>query len=343
MGSNDVTIIGTGLGGLAVAIRLAEEGYRVTCYGDDRPGASMSNFGQLHSGAVYAPVLPEVAAACWEYRSRWFGLLDVDDACHGIGLFGTEERADRYLDTWRQLRIPALPLTPRQVANVLGDIQPSVAAAFALPDLTVDTAALRARLVAQALVLGVHIQMPAECRVDLDAAHVIVEVDGSVAAPDLIVMCAGDRTPSLLDNAGLEHQLSVSYLPYGFVPGQHELPLTYWLDDDLLALSPASGGVNVALPGRSPLAEGGNAERAHLANSAGRHWPALATEDLVLRRGVVAELRGSGPDPTAQVIDLKTINAGWGRADNLIICVPGKWTTAWKAADQVLAALHARH
>lgn len=343
MNSNDVTVIGAGLGGLAIAVRLAEEGRRITCYGDGRGGASLANFGQLHSGAVYAPVLPEVAAACWEYRSRWFGLLDeVDDTLHGIGLFATVERADRYLDAWRQLRVPVLPLTPRQVTAALGHIRPTVAAAFALPDITVNTTALRARLVAQAMLLGVQVQTPAECSVSLDGSRAVVEVDGAAVKSDIVVLCTGASTPPLLDRAGIKHQLTVSFLPYGYVPGQHGLPLAYWLDDDLLALSPTSRGANVALPGRSMLAESSNAERRHLANSVARHWPALKAGELVLRRGPVAELRGGGPDPTAQVIDLRAQQEGWGQAENVIVCLPGKWTTAWKAADQVAAALNAR-
>lgn len=335
-----VIITGAGFGGLAVAVRLAEEGYRVTCYDDGRRGASLVNFGQLHSGAVYAPVLPEVAAACWEHRSRWFGLLDdVDDALHAIGLFGTEERAERYLAAWRQLGIPVLPLESRQVTALLGTVQPSVAAAFALPDITVDTAALRSRLIAQASMLGVRIQAPAMCAIRLDGSGVVADVGGRAMTSDHIVVCAGASTPYVLDHARIEHRLAISYLPYGYVPGDCGLPLTYWLDEDLLALGPAVGGVKVALPGRSLMAESSNAERKHLANSVSRHWPTLASDDLVLRRGAVAELHGDRPDPTAQVIDLRGQHDGWSRVNNLVVCLPGKWTTAWKAADDVAATL----
>jgi glycine/D-amino acid oxidase-like deaminating enzyme len=341
MNSNDITVIGAGLGGLAVAVRLAEEGRRVTCYGDGRDGASLANFGQLHSGAVYAPVLPEVAAACWKYRSRWFGLLaEVDDARHGIGLFATTERADCYLDAWRQLHVPVMPLTSHQVTTALGEIRPTVVAAFALPDITVNTTALRARLIAQAMLLGIRVQVPAECSVTVEDARAVVEVDGVAVMSNVVVLCTGASTPSMLDSAGIKHQLAVSFLSYGYVPGQHGLPLTYWLDDDLLALSPTSNGVNIALPGRSPLAKSSNAERRHLANSIIRHWPTLKAEELVPRRGIVAELCGDGPDPTAQVIDLRAQRDGWGRADNVIVCLPGKWTTAWNAADQVVAILN---
>lgn len=340
MSSSNVTVIGAGLGGLTVAVRLAEEGHHVTCYDDGRPGASLANFGQLHSGAVYAPVLPEVAAACWEYRSRWLGLLDdTDDAPHGIGLFGSEEHADRYFDAWRQLRIPVLPLTTRQATALLGAVQPSVAAAFALPDITVDTASVRTRLTAQAAMLGVRIHTPAMCMVRFDGSRAFVEVGGRSTSSDLVVLCAGAKTPSVLDQARIEHTLAISYLPYGYVPGEYHLPLTYWLDQDLLALSPTAGGVNVALPGRSRMAEGSNAERRHLANSVARHWPALAADSLTLRRGTVAERHGNGPDPTAQVIDLRMRHTNWSHVDNLVICLPGKWTTAWKAADQVAAVL----
>lgn len=327
-----------------MAVRLAEEGCRVTCYDDGRPGASLANFGQLHSGAVYAPVLPEVAAACWEYRSRWFGLLDdIDDSLRGIGLFGTEKHADRYLDAWRQLRIPVLPLSMRQATAILRTVKPGIAAAFALPDITVDTAALRTRLLAQAAILGVRIQTPTRCTIRLVDSLVVAEADGRVTASDFVVVCTGANTPSLLHHARIEHKLSVSYLRYGYVPGKYRMPLTYWLDGDLLALSPAAEGVNVALPGRSSMAEGSNGEREQLATSVMCHWPELASDELVLRRGAVAELRGDSPDPTVQVIDLRARRAGWSHADNLVVCLPGKWTTAWKAADDVAATLGVRN
>ena len=70
-----------------------------------------------------------------------------------------------------------------------------------------------------------------------------------------------------------------------------------------------------------------------------RHWPSLTGAHLTLRRGSVAEPRGDRADPSAQVIDMRDPAAAWDRADNLIVCLPGKWTTAWKSADQVLKAV----
>jgi hypothetical protein len=48
------------------------------------------------------------------------------------------------------------------------------------------------------------------------------------------------------------------------------------------------------------------------------------------------------PDPSALVVDLNNSPPGWGQAANLIVCLPGKWTTAWQAADQVAQAVATR-
>jgi len=343
MADSEICVIGAGLAGLAVALHLAGTGRGVTCYGDSKAGASLSNFGQLHSGAVYAPVLPEIATDCWEHRTRWFPYLDSPGRFPGgLGLFAEQEQADRYVRAWRDLNIPVVGIDPRDTGSAIGTPNPHPAAAFRLPDVTADTALLHQRLAAHAASVGVRLVAPAECQLTRDDTVVIAFAGGERLASRLIVLCAGTGTVPALDQAGLRHPLALSYLPYGFVPSRIDAPLAYWLDDDMLAISPAPGGVSAALPGRSPDKTGTEPERSRLAESVSRHWPSLAWERLTSRRGIAAEPRGDQADPSAQVIDLRVSGPTWDEADNLIVCLPGKWTTAWKAADQVLAAVEGR-
>jgi hypothetical protein len=216
---------------------------------------------------------------------------------------------------------------------------PRVAVAFALPDITTDTADLRARLMAYIVRKGVRIRSGAGYVLTFDGARACFADRTDSDATDTIVLCAGAAAPSVLDRACIGHGLVLSHLPYGYLPGECHLPLTYWLDDDLLAVSPTAGGVRAALPGRSRTADGSSAEHGRLRGSLRRHWPALASDGLVHRCGTVCELRGSDPDPSAQVIDMRARRAGWSRVENLIACLPGKWTTAWQAADRVAALL----
>ena len=53
----------------------------------------------------------------------------------------------------------------------------------------------------------------------------------------------------------------------------------------------------------------------------------------------MCEPTGDHADPAGLVVDLRDPPFGWSHAANLIVALPGKWTTAWHCADEVLAAL----
>ncbi|MHA6761979.1 hypothetical protein [Streptacidiphilus sp. PAMC 29251] len=76
-------------------------------------------------------------------------------------------------------------------------------------------------------------------------------------------------------------------------------------------------------------------ERYRLASALSRRWAGMPSEKLGLAWGQVAEPVGDRPDPLAVVADLSDPPPGWGHLTNLVVCLPGKWTTAWQAADQV--------
>jgi hypothetical protein len=156
---------------------------------------------------------------------------------------------------------------------------------------------------------------------------------------DVVVVCAGAATSRLLTSLDVAHPLATMYLPYGRIATPERFGLTYWLDDDLLALSPDPDGVQVALPGRLTSPESQPAAAGRLVQSVSRHWPGLPIHNLTVQCGVVCEPVGSTPDTLAHVVDLRRPPDGWGRLDNTVICLPGKWTTAWHAADGVARAL----
>ena len=341
----ETVVLGTGFAGLTAAVRLAEDGYRVRCHGDRAMGASQRNFGQLHSGAVYAPVLPEVAAACWQHRTRWFGLLGSDiPRTYGLALFSAYDEVERYTQAWSNLGIPVRPLSAGKLDCFGVGPCPAPEAAFALPDVSVDVSALHARTATHAADLGVALAPPESCTVVRSGDDVILWGPSlGYYRPSTLVLATGHRTAHLLDLLGLQHPLSISRLPYG-VLDRSDLrhPLTYWLDGDLLALSPQPDGLHVALPGRPTEPVDEAKEHYRLAASLSQRWPALPVEKLRLAWGQVAEPTGSRPDPSALVVDLSSPPPGWGRAANLIVCLPGKWTTAWHSADQVAQAVGAR-
>jgi hypothetical protein len=123
--------------------------------------------------------------------------------------------------------------------------------------------------------------------------------------PGTLVPAAGHCTVHLLDLLGIQHPLAVTNLPYGVLEGlSPRLPLTYWLDGDMLAVSPQTKGTHFALPGRPSGSADDAIEHHRLATALSRRWPDLPVEKLRLKWGQVAEPAGIRPDPSALVLDL---------------------------------------
>ncbi len=61
--------------------------------------------------------------------------------------------------------------------------------------------------------------------------------------------------------------------------------------------------------------------------------------DLSLHWGTVCEPANAHADPTSLVVDLRDPPTGWSRAANLVLALPGKWTTAWHCAERVVDTL----
>lgn len=341
----DIAVLGTGFAGLTAAVRLIEEGHRVRCHGDRVSGASLQNFGQLHSGAVYAPVLPDVAAACWQYSSRWFGLLGSDiPRTSGLALFSSHGEDERYTQAWSNLGIPAKKLSGSELDEYRAQPSLDFATAFALPDVSVDVAALHSKTIGYAAVRGVDFAQPDSYTLAFSGAEALLWSAGTgYHQPHTLVLAAGYRTAHMLNLLGIEHPLAINNLPYGVLESPLlRLPLTYWLDGDMFAVSPRSDGVKVALPGRPSGPTDDATERYRLSAAFSRRWPEIPAERLQLRWGHAAEPVGNQPDPSAVVVDLSSPPPGWGRVANMVVCLPGKWTTAWHAADQVAQAVSVR-
>lgn len=334
--SVDVLVIGAGLCGLTIAVTAARQGLRVRCLDDGRPGASRANFGQLHSGAVYAPVLPALSAACWEQRDRWHDLARPARCgeATGMALFHSADGVQRYLDGWQQIGIDASEVDPRGAGRF-----PPPAAAFRIPDYSVDLSVLNTRLADLARTSGVpDVQrFTAVLRRDPDSG--LASIASPAPQSRMVVLAAGASTPTLLSNAGIQHTLHNRRIAGGRQPGLAVDGVTYWLDGDLLAISPDRGGIRVGLP--SVQGEYGTTaeEHARLREALDRHRLKQARQDLSLIWGTVCEPISLQTDPSSLVVDLRQPPEGWTPTGNLLVALPGKWTTAWHCADQVIDAL----
>jgi len=331
----DVLIVGSGLCGLAIAV-MAARNLTVRCVGDGRPGASMANFGQLHSGAVYAPVLTELARSCWRHRDRWRDFVrpaQVGES-YGLALFDTVEAVDRYRDAWRWIGIDVKEIDPRATKPY-----PPAAAAFRIPDLSVNLSILHAGLVELARASGVPPVQRHDATLDRDPDSMLVSVGPSAPRADLVVLATGAATPNLLDRAGIEHPLRTRRIAWGRCTGSSVTHLTYWLDCDLLAISPDRDGVRVGLPGVDGEYGTTEAECGRLRAALDLRGICPPDCDLSLLWGTVCETSNLHANPSNLVVDLRDPPAGWSPAKNLIIALPGKWTTAWHCADQVVDAI----
>lgn len=333
----DILVVGTGLCGLAIATAAARRGHRVRCVGNGRPGSSLANFGQLHSGAVYAPVLPQVARACRQYRDRWRDLArpaTVGEP-YGHALFATADRVDEYREAWQSIGIDVEEIDPTASAVATPALP---AAAFRIPDFSVDLRILHARTTELALASGVHL-VDDTVTLHRDADDAVVAVSTSDLLSDVVVLAAGADTPALLTQAGVEHTLGTRRIAWGRYAGPRPDCLTYSLDGDLLAISPDSDGARIGLPGVN--GQYGTTDVEHRRLSAALEQRRLAPQghDLRLHWGTVCEPAHDKADPSGLVVDLRDPPAGWRRTANLIVAVPGKWTTAWHCADEVIDAL----
>jgi hypothetical protein len=155
----------------------------------------------------------------------------------------------------------------------------------------------------------------------------------------MIVLATGADTPTLLDGAGIVHTLGSRPIAWGEMVGLPSTQLIYWLDGDLLAMSPTRGGVHLGLPGTRGRYGTTQKEAARLRACLAYHRILHSRRQLSMRWGTVCEPESDHADPSSFIADLRTPPRGWTRSDNVMIALPGKWTTAWHCADRVVEAL----
>ncbi|GAA2514403.1 FAD-dependent oxidoreductase [Pilimelia columellifera] len=330
--SVDVLVIGSGICGLTIAITAARRGLSVRCIGDGGPSASVENFGQLHSGAVYAPVLPAVAQACWQHRHRWNDLIGPARAggTNGLALFHTTDAVNRYRTAWQRLGIDVTEVDAHTTAP-----NRQAAAAFRLPDHSVHLPTLHASLLDLARASDVRTDNGYEVALHRDPSTALVTVGDVTTRARTVVLATGAATPDLLTHAGIEHTLRTRRIAWARLP--HTVPetLTYWLDGDMLAISPDRDCVRVGLPGVAGRYGTAEAEHARLCAALARRG--IHPGGLDLRWGAVCEPGQAGP--STLVTDLRDPPPGWTPTANLMVALPGKWTTAWQCADKVVEAI----
>ncbi|WP_275426229.1 NAD(P)/FAD-dependent oxidoreductase [Nocardia arizonensis] len=351
----DCVVIGGGVVGLMTAARLASAGRSVRLIERDLlgAGATTSNHGLIHSGALYARWHPEIVTTCAQaqiaYRSSF---PDCVVATQPSWYYGTAETMHTYRQLWRRHDIVHHRVDGRDIGETLR-VDGRDVAACAIGELVIDTHALLNQLAAQSIRLGVQIS------VGMKAARIVTETrrvrgvataQGMLYAPTVVV-CAGIGTRALLDDAGsmIGATLSSRLEMLTAYPGVLSRPLI-GLEFGWPALAPTATGVvlasryggvqpTVTTAGRWPVPTG---EAAAL-DAELREWlaPGVITYGQA-NAWVCSKTEHLGPDadqwgtaPNYAVID----HAAREQLHGLFTALPGKMTLAMHASREVAAAI----
>ncbi|MBI2780926.1 MAG: FAD-binding oxidoreductase [Chloroflexi bacterium] len=349
----DVLVIGAGFTGLCIAREAAMRGSSVIVVGrEDLEAASASarNFGQLHSGAVYATFLPSVASECAAARRAWVEYIPEPcyiGAASGLMLFREQANATSYEAAWNELGIEYEEIRLHDAAAITRAADASVVAAFQTKDRAVDTVKLLAQLVTDCEGRGVEMRQSPLASLYLEPGGAPqVRTETSTYSGRVTVLAAGSWTPAVLGDMGIQSPLVQLALPYLEVHQPLVDRVIYNLDGSLVAASPTLGGCRVALPGRTkrPI-DNAEIERRlrHAAASFRDDDASTIVADLAW--GSVAEPPSPvGADPAAFLVNLTAPPSGWGQADGVFVASCGKWTSALAfgaiAANAAMEAIH---
>ncbi|HEX6986359.1 MAG TPA: FAD-dependent oxidoreductase [Planctomycetaceae bacterium] len=206
--SSRVLVVGGGVAGLAVAVRLAQSGRAVTVFERSKlgAGASTRNQGWLHSGAAFAVDQPGIARLCYDSLRETLRFCPgcVEPGHDGAVFLLSDDGADpdRWLRAWSELGIPHRPFPPGQLRERVPRLAPSAARhAFLLPDRSVRVDLLLRHLAAAAEQAGAEVR-PATEAVRLlrnrNTVYGVVTGLGEEVTGRLVVLAVNTRSATLL-------------------------------------------------------------------------------------------------------------------------------------------------
>ncbi len=199
--SKRIVVVGGGIAGLSVAVRLAQTGLPVTVLEASQLGfgASTRNQGWLYSGAWFAPDQPELAQLCYESFLRTLAFcpkcVEPNSGSMVYLMADPETDSSRWTLTWDAAGIPYESLTVDDVFDRFPGLAISQARqAYQLPDRAIRTDLLLGHLAKAAEKAG------AEIRVGTSVARLIqhgesiegVETTAGEVIPARLVILAGN-------------------------------------------------------------------------------------------------------------------------------------------------------
>lgn len=351
----DCLVVGGGVTGLTVALRLADRGMRVAVLERDMlgGGATTHNHGLLHSGALYVRWHPEIVRDCVQgqaaFEASFPDSLSNVETCWYIGSPAT---LAVYTPLWERYGLHTQQVDPSQLGEVL-TTDPSEVRGYAVPERVIDCHAMISDLAGRALAVGIALV------VGTGVAFVItengrvygVQTSTVMLAAKRVVVCAGMGTRSLLERSRstVAPELTSRLETMMAFPGK--------LPTAIIGLEFGWPFLAPSTTGRAVLASRYGAPQRFVREEAA--WPVPAGETTALVDDLATRLRPGLLDLDAGVawVGAKTEHPTgtdqWGTAPNYAVIdhqardgitgwwtvLPGKMTLALHASRQVASAI----
>ena len=206
--SQRIAIVGGGIAGLSVAVRLAQAGLPVTVLEASKLGAAAStrNQGWLHSGGLFAASHTEMAKLCHRSLVRTLRFcpdcIEPDNAGMAYLISQADAPVATWTDAWAEAGIPYQELPRQDLFNRFdGLAETEIQHAFLLPDRAIQTDVLLAHLAAAAENHGAEIRSETSIvrmEHDEDSVRSVVTGSGEEIEARLVIFAGGASGLSLL-------------------------------------------------------------------------------------------------------------------------------------------------
>lgn len=322
-------VVGGGIAGLTTATALAKNGYSVELYEQNTlgSGATFNNFGQLHSGAIFAPVIPDLTKACWAAYSEYITLLEENDIVHGLACFPTAEVAHQYTSKWDELGIPY----SLSSEHPFEDLSTTV---YQIPDGLLHTEKTIPKLRDEALKYGASLHENTEVNFSFNDSRITVIAEGHAITDALVVLATGVATKNILNSLSIDNPLEVRHLPWAHYPKLLTDKIIYDLGSDLMGSVPdyVHNRTIFAQPGRYSEADIKSDKRTEIEDKLYKavinHWANEITDPENISfsyQKVIEEAADLGEArPFNTLVDLSSASSKWGYCSNVIVALAGK-------------------